>query len=118
VYFNEATRGFQRTPPEAEQPRTFVHFILEPLYKLFAHSVGEEKDDLAATLAEVGIYLHKRDYELDPKGLLKRVMNEFFGGPAAFVDMVVQHIPNPKESAPIKCQRSTAVIRQVQLLKT
>jgi U5 small nuclear ribonucleoprotein component len=105
VYFNEATRGFQRTPPEAEQPRTFVHFILEPLYKLFAHSVGEEKDDLAATLAEVGIYLHKRDFELDPKGLLKRVMNEFFGGPAAFVDMVVGHIPNPKEAAPIKISK-------------
>lgn len=105
VYFNESTRGFQRKPPEEEQPRTFVQFILEPLYKLFAHTVGEEKDDLSSTLAEVGIYLHKRDFELDARSLLKRVLNEFFGGASAFVDMVVNHIPDPKKNAPNKIQR-------------
>lgn len=28
--------------------------MLEPIYKIFAHCLGEEKDDLAQTLAEAG----------------------------------------------------------------
>eukprot|EP00747_Dinoflagellata_sp_TGD_P162540 gnl/TRDRNA2_/TRDRNA2_180238_c0_seq1.p1 gnl/TRDRNA2_/TRDRNA2_180238_c0~~gnl/TRDRNA2_/TRDRNA2_180238_c0_seq1.p1 ORF type:complete len:998 (+),score=250.36 gnl/TRDRNA2_/TRDRNA2_180238_c0_seq1:191-2995(+) len=99
VYFNEETRKFQRNSPEADHPRAFVQFILEPLYKLFAHSLGEEKDDLAATLAEVGIYLHKKDFDLDARSLLKKIFMQLFGGNYAFVDMVVQHIPNPKQMA-------------------
>merc|ERR1719191_1403789 len=102
LYFNQDTGGFQKTPPDADQPRSFVQFVLEPIYKVFAHCLGEEKDDLASTLAEVGIYMHKRDYDLDARSLLKKVFTQFFGsggGMSAFVDMVVQHVPNPKENA-------------------
>jgi 116 kDa U5 small nuclear ribonucleoprotein component len=102
LYFNADTGGFQKTPPDADQPRSFVQFVLEPIYKIFAHCLGEEKDDLASTLAEVGIYLHKRDYELDARSLLKKVFLQFFGasgGLSSFIDMIVTHIPNPKENA-------------------
>jgi len=108
VYYNEETHRFQRNAPDADQPRTFVQFVLEPIYKLFAHSLGEVKDDLASTLAEVGIYLHKRDFDLDARSLLKKVFLQFFGpggGLSAFIDMVVEHIPNPKENAGAKVER-------------
>lgn len=105
TYFNEETRQFQKTPSDADQPRSFVQFVLEPLYKLFAHALGEEKDDLCATLAEVGIYLHKRDLELDARSVLKKVFAQFFGGISAFVDMCVEHCPNPKENAQAKTER-------------
>ena len=53
-----------------------------------AQTVGEEQGPLSETLAELGIYLSKKDYRLDTKTLLKRVLQEFFGPPTSFVDMV------------------------------
>jgi len=108
MYYNADERKFQKTPPDAEQPRSFVQFVLEPIYKIFAHCLGEEKEDLAQTLAEVGIYLHKRDYELDARALIRKVFQQYFGsggGLPSFVDMVVRHIPNPKENAAIKVEK-------------
>lgn len=108
LYFNQETGGFQKNAPDADQPRSFVQFVLEPIYKVFAHSLGEERDDLASTLAEVGIYLHKRDFDLDARSLLKKVFIQFFGqggGISAFIDMVVEHIPSPKENATAKVER-------------
>mmetsp|Transcript_30926 Transcript_30926/g.78322 ORF Transcript_30926/g.78322 Transcript_30926/m.78322 type:complete len:988 (-) Transcript_30926:180-3143(-) len=108
VYFNQETGGFSKTPVDGDQPRSFVQFVLEPIYKIFAHCLGEEKDDLASTLAEIGIYLHKRDYDLDARSLLKQVFNHFFGasgGLAAWIDMIVEHIPGPKENAAAKVER-------------
>jgi U5 small nuclear ribonucleoprotein component len=102
LYFNQETGKFQKTPPEADQPRSFVQFVLEPIYKIFAHCLGEEKEDLTSTLAEVGIYMHKKDLDLDARSLLKKVFLQFFGfggGIYAFIDMVVENIPGPKENA-------------------
>lgn len=36
VYFNPKTRKFTKKPPHASAQRSFVEFILEPVYKLFA----------------------------------------------------------------------------------
>ena len=45
-YFNKETRKFQRKPTEGERKRTFVEFVLEPIYKIFAHTVGKDRPDL------------------------------------------------------------------------
>merc|ERR1719210_2611930 len=108
LYFNQDTGRFQRSQPDPDQPRSFVQFVLEPIYKVFAHCLGEEKEDLAATLAEVGIYMHKRDQHLDARSLLKKVFLQFFGaggGISSFIDMVVEHIPGPKDNASQKVER-------------
>lgn len=36
IYYNDETRKFSRSPADAEAKRSFVHFILEPLYKLYS----------------------------------------------------------------------------------
>lgn len=36
VYFNTKSRRFTRRQPHASAQRSFVEFILEPLYKIFA----------------------------------------------------------------------------------
>jgi hypothetical protein len=43
-------------------PRSFVHFILEPFYKIVSVSMSEEKEELEPILTRLGIYLHKKDY--------------------------------------------------------
>ena len=40
VYYNEATRGFRKKAPAGGGERTFVQFILEPLYKIYTQAVG------------------------------------------------------------------------------
>lgn len=41
VYFNSKTKKFSKKPPHNTAPRSFIEFILEPLYKIFAQVVGD-----------------------------------------------------------------------------
>jgi U5 small nuclear ribonucleoprotein component len=46
LYYDENTRKFKRksiSDGGAELPRSFVHFVLEPFYKIMAISISEEK---------------------------------------------------------------------------
>ena len=36
VYFNAKTRKFSKKPTTATQQRSFIEFVLEPLYKIFS----------------------------------------------------------------------------------
>eukprot|EP00922_Rhytidocystis_sp_ex-Travisia-forbesii_P033413 GHVS01049656.1.p1 GENE.GHVS01049656.1~~GHVS01049656.1.p1 ORF type:complete len:1006 (+),score=141.40 GHVS01049656.1:85-3102(+) len=99
LYYHPTQRNFVKKPPKEDSVRSFVHFILLPMYKLFAHVVAEEEPVLAPVIREMGIYLKPDDYRLDTKALLKKVCGIFFGGTSAFVDMVVAHTPDPMQNA-------------------
>eukprot|EP01054_Gregarina_sp_Poly1_P004284 Gregarina_sp_Poly_1__4283@NODE_232_length_11105_cov_98_544211_g205_i0_p1_GENE_NODE_232_length_11105_cov_98_544211_g205_i0NODE_232_length_11105_cov_98_544211_g205_i0_p1_ORF_typecomplete_len1029_score172_03GTP_EFTU/PF00009_27/9e33EFTUD2/PF16004_5/1_1e29EFTUD2/PF16004_5/4_6e03EFG_IV/PF03764_18/4e21EFG_C/PF00679_24/4_4e17GTP_EFTU_D2/PF03144_25/7_9e12EFG_II/PF14492_6/3e10MMR_HSR1/PF01926_23/0_001SRPRB/PF09439_10/0_036GBP/PF02263_19/0_064_NODE_232_length_11105_cov_98_544211_g205_i039937079 len=105
VWLDPKTRCFQKSKPEPldenedEVQRTFVQFVLEPLYKLMAHAVAEEKPTLEPTLAELGVYLNPEDYLLDTKSLLKKICSEFFVDSSALVDMIVKQVQSPAENA-------------------
>lgn len=45
-YFNSETKKFAKKPPSPLSKRTFVEFILDPIYKIFAHTVGKDRDNL------------------------------------------------------------------------
>lgn len=38
MWFNAETRGFKRKAPPGGGDRTFVQFVLEPLYKIFSQA--------------------------------------------------------------------------------
>lgn len=97
-----------RPQPNADSQRAFVHFVLAPIYKLYAQVVGEEAPVLARTLNELGIKLKRKQLHLDVKPLLKLVMSAFLGNATGFVDMVVQHIPSPAEGARVKVESTFA----------
>lgn len=99
VFYNPKMRSFTRKAVEEGARRSFVTFILEPIYKLYSHTISENPEDLKATLASLGISLKPSQYKTDAKVLLKLVCEQFFGPSTAFVDMVVQHIPSPVEAA-------------------
>lgn len=98
LYFHPDDRKFRKKPPP-DGKRTFVQFILEPLYKIYSQVVGEDAATLQKTLAELGIKIKRDDYFLDTKPLLKLVLSQFFGKSQGFVDMVVKCIPSPKEAS-------------------
>lgn len=95
IYFNAETRKFTRKQADPEQNRTFVHFILEPLYKLYSQVLSEETDGLKQTLESLGIHLKPVLYKMDVRPLLKVVLDQFFGPSRGLVDMIVEHIPSP-----------------------
>lgn len=105
IFFNPRSRKFTRKGVEEGAKRTFVNFVLEPIYKLYSHTLSESPEDLKPTLATLGISLKPSQYKTDAKVLLKLVCAQFFGSADGFVDMVVQHIPSPQEGAKQKLER-------------
>ena len=119
VYFDDSSRKFTRVAADPEANRTFVQFILEPLYKLYtqvllenriqifnrlisAQVLSSDTDTLKTTLASLGIHLKPLMYKMDVRPLLKAVLDQFFGRATGFVDMIVEHIPSPIEGASAK----------------
>ncbi|XP_048005881.1 116 kDa U5 small nuclear ribonucleoprotein component [Leguminivora glycinivorella] len=102
VYFNTKTRRFTKKQPHASAQRSFVEFILEPLYKIFAQVVGDVDDTLPAVLAELDIKLSKQESKLNVRPLLRLVCSRLFGDFRGFVEMVVRHVPSPLDAAPRK----------------
>jgi U5 small nuclear ribonucleoprotein component len=105
IFFNPASRKFTRKGVEEGAKRSFVKFVLEPIYKLYSHTISESPEDLKETLASVGVSLKPSQLKTDAKVLLNLVCEQFFGPATGFVDMALQHIPSPSEGAQKKLDR-------------
>lgn len=105
IFFNPKSRKFTRKGVEENSKRTFVKFVLEPIYKLYSHTISESPEDLKETLASVGISLKPSQLTSDAKVLLNLVCEQFFGPATGFVDMIVQHVPSPVVGAQNKLAR-------------
>ncbi|RAH70974.1 116 kDa U5 small nuclear ribonucleoprotein component [Aspergillus aculeatinus CBS 121060] len=105
IFYNPRSRKFTRKGLEDESKRTFVKFVLEPIYKLYSHTLSESPEDLKVTLASVGVDIKPSHLRSDAKGLLRLVCDQFFGAATGFVDMVLQHIPSPADGAQKKLER-------------
>lgn len=102
MYFNNKTRKFSKKPVHNSAPRSFVEFILEPLYKLFAQVVGDVDETLADTLAELNIRVTKVEMKSNIRPLLRLICNRFMGNFSGFVDMIVNHVPSPLDASKLK----------------
>ncbi|KDO32575.1 hypothetical protein SPRG_03049 [Saprolegnia parasitica CBS 223.65] len=103
MYYAPATRTFKKKVPYENAPRSFVSFILEPIYKIYAQVLGEDTATLSKTLRDLGLRVRREDLHLNPRPLLKLVLSQFLGRSASsFVDMVSRHVPSPLETAAIK----------------
>lgn len=72
-------RKFTKKAPHNSAQRSFVEFILEPLYKVFAQVVGDVDTTLPDVLDELGIKLNKQEFKLNIRPLLRLVANRFLG---------------------------------------
>ncbi|KFM66411.1 U5 small nuclear ribonucleoprotein component, partial [Stegodyphus mimosarum] len=102
IYFNSKTRKFTKKPPHSSVQRSFVEFILEPLYKLFAQVVGDVDTTLPQLLDELAIKLTKTEMKLNVRPLLRLICSKFVGDFNGFVDMCVHHVPSPSANAKLK----------------
>ena len=79
IFYNPRKRSFTRKAVEEGAKRSFVNFILEPIYKLYSHTISESPEDLKDTLATLGITLKPSQYKTDANVPLKLVCEKFFG---------------------------------------
>ncbi|KAK6908284.1 U5 small nuclear ribonucleoprotein component [Kwoniella mangroviensis CBS 10435] len=106
IYFDEEKRKFTRKPADVESKRSFVHFILEPLYKLYTQVLSEDSETLKETLADLRITLKPAAYKMDVRPLLKVVLEAFFGPSTGLVDMITEHVPSPIANAESKIRHT------------
>jgi len=99
IYFDAERRKFTRQPADVESKRSFVHFILEPLYKLYTQVLSGSSETLRETLADLRITLKPSVYKMDVRPLLKVVLEAFFGPATGLVDMITTFLPTPAENA-------------------
>ncbi|KAJ1418727.1 Translation elongation factor EFTu-like, domain 2 [Sesbania bispinosa] len=98
-YFHPDTRTFKKKPPASGGKRSFVEFVLEPLYKIYSQVIGEHKKSVKTTLAKLGATLSNAAYRLNVRPLLRLACSSVFGPASGFTDMLVQHILSPKDAA-------------------
>uniref|UniRef100_A0A803LKM4 SNU114 homolog n=1 Tax=Chenopodium quinoa TaxID=63459 RepID=A0A803LKM4_CHEQI len=99
MYYHPDSRSFKRKPPATGGERSFVQFILEPLYKIYSQVIGEHRKSVEATLAELGVTLPNAAYKLNVRPLLRLACSSVFGTATGFTDMLVQHVPCGKEAS-------------------
>ncbi|XP_078572893.1 116 kDa U5 small nuclear ribonucleoprotein component-like [Branchiostoma floridae x Branchiostoma japonicum] len=106
IYFNSKSRKFTKKPPMSTSQRSFVEFILEPLYKIFAQVVGDVDSTLPRALEELGVHLTKEEMKMNIRPLLKLICRRFFGDFTGFVDMCAEHIKSPYAAARTKVEHT------------
>jgi len=89
LFYNEELRKFERSSTNGRYPRSFVHFVLEPFYKVIAVSISEEKSELEPVLNRLGVFLKKKDFQMDIKPLVKLVLRNLLGDMTCFADLLV-----------------------------
>lgn len=118
VYFNAKTRKFSKKPTSATQQRTFVEFVMDPLYKIFSQCVGDVDTTLPETLEELGVKLTATELKLNIRPLLRLICARFFGEFTGFTDMLAQHVPSPVTNALNKIEHTYSGSLEIVDFKT
>lgn len=87
---------FKRKPAAGGGERSFVQFILEPLYKLYSQIIGEHRKAVEATLAQLGVALKPSGQPAPPERGKAGGASEarrFTMRPLVDVDSVCQLLP-------------------------
>ncbi|GIX64353.1 elongation factor 2 family protein [Babesia caballi] len=87
---------------EVSLQRSFVAFVLEPLYKVFAHVASDEREELTPILEQLGVTLRASDYRMETTKILQKVFGSLFCDPSPFVNFVVENIPSPADTGALK----------------
>ncbi|XP_067952205.1 116 kDa U5 small nuclear ribonucleoprotein component-like [Watersipora subatra] len=104
IYFNNKTRRFTRKAPSSGAARSFVEFVLEPLYKIFAQVVGDVDEGLPVLCSSLGIHLSKEEKKINIRPMLRLVLARFLGEMSGFVEMISTMVRSPKANAQTKIE--------------
>lgn len=111
-YLDPATTQFHSSPRDCATPgteRTFVAYVLAPLYKLYSTCLGEREPQVNSVLRSLGVLLTRSQLRASPRVLLLCALSKFFQTAChGLVDALVQHVPCPAVADRTKLLRNYA----------
>ena len=105
VWFDPDSRTFRRKPSEASGERSFIQWIMEPMYKIYTQVIGEDVETVRELAAELCISLPESSYNADVEPLLKDFLSAVFGNATGIVEMMARHVPSAKSGTSKKLER-------------
>eukprot|EP00567_Pseudictyota_dubia_P011167 CAMPEP_0197436758 /NCGR_PEP_ID=MMETSP1175-20131217/4166_1 /TAXON_ID=1003142 /ORGANISM="Triceratium dubium, Strain CCMP147" /LENGTH=880 /DNA_ID=CAMNT_0042966137 /DNA_START=56 /DNA_END=2698 /DNA_ORIENTATION=- len=97
-YFKKEGSKWTNKSDGGKNKRGFVAFILDPIYQLFDAIMNEKDDKVTRMLKTLGVVLKGDEKDLRGKPLLKRVMQKWLPAGDAVLEMIVMHLPSPRDA--------------------
>jgi U5 small nuclear ribonucleoprotein component len=95
-WYDTATRKFVDDPGACAErvERSFVQFVLEPIYKIYSTCLGESLKDVSQTMKSLGVVVKQEEMKsFSTRPLLRIVMSKFMElANCGFVDSIVKHV--------------------------
>lgn len=104
-YYDEKTKKWTTEDKDASGKtlsRGFNTFILQPIIKLVSSIMEGNNEQLEKLLSSLEIKLKKEEREQKGKELLKTIMSRWINAADTLLDMIVCHLPSPKEAQKYK----------------
>jgi len=100
-FFNQktkkwTTKAYNKAGKRME--RAFCSFILKPISTLFDAIMNDKKDVYTKMLTTLNVTIPKDAQDLTGKPLLKRVMQTWLPAATTLLQMIVNHLPSPREA--------------------
>jgi len=97
-YFKKDGGKWTNKPDGGKNKRGFCAFIMDPIMQLFDAIMTEKDEKVVKMLKTLGVVLKGEERDLKGKPLLKRVMQKWLPAGDAILEMIVMHLPSPKEA--------------------
>ena len=97
-FFKKEGNRWTNKSDGGKNKRGFVAFILDPIYQLFDAIMTEKADKVERMLKTLGVTLKGEEKDLKGKPLLKRVMQKWLPAGDAVLEMIVLHLPSPRDA--------------------
>ena len=103
IYYDEKNNKFTKEMTGEDKKRTFVKFVLEPLYKIIGYSISEEKDELIEFLSKGfnlnNFEINQINYKSAPHPLLTQILTMVYGQYSSMVDICIKNIIDSEEGS-------------------
>ncbi|XP_015931017.1 eukaryotic translation elongation factor 2 isoform X1 [Parasteatoda tepidariorum] len=93
-FYNATTRKWAKKAGEG-YTRSFVKFVLDPIYQVFNAIMNYKTEEIATLLEKINVVLKGDDKDKDGKNLLKVVMRTWLPAGDALLQMIAIHLPSP-----------------------
>jgi elongation factor 2 len=93
-FFSAQTKKWSKQK-EPTNERSFVMYVLDPIYKIFDSIMNYKKEEIDKLLPKLGVVLKGEDKEKDGKALLKVTMRTWLPAGETLLQMIAIHLPSP-----------------------
>nr|VZI09937.1 unnamed protein product [Spirometra erinaceieuropaei] len=94
-FYNAKEKKWKKKQGGPEDVRGFVHFILDPICKIFRAVNDENKAEIQKLLKIIDVKLSSEESELPSKQMLKCIMHKWLPAGDCLLEMICIHLPSP-----------------------